>query len=125
MNKRYVDLTTIVTSDANLGFALHSNSLTRRTYTTISRVFDRIYLRMTQVSKLYVFWFDIEKSYLGTVRRLDLYKRVTSLQIRAFIQVNEAYRLFKQMNYRLKCAQQAYYTQHLITTSIGSRFFSK
>lgn len=108
MNKRYVDLTTIVTSDAILGFALHSKSFTRRTYITIYRVFDRIYQRMTQVSKLYVFWFDIEKSYRGTVRRLDLYKRVTSLQIRAFIQVNEVYRLFKQMNYRLKCAQQAY-----------------
>lgn len=57
----YVDLTTIVTSDAILGFAFHSKSFTRRTYNTISRVFDRIYLRMTQVSKLYVFWFDIDK----------------------------------------------------------------
>lgn len=121
----YVDLTTIVTSDAILGFALHSKSFTRRTYNTTSRVFNIIYLRMTQVSKLYLFWFDIEKSYLGTVRRLDLYKRVTSLQIRTFLQVNEAYRLFKQMNYRLKCAQQAYYTQLLIPTIIGSRFFGK
>lgn len=30
----YVDLTTIVTSDAILGFALHSKSFTRRTYNT-------------------------------------------------------------------------------------------
>lgn len=110
MNKIYVGLTTIVTTDAMLGFALHSKSFTGRTYNTTSRVFNRIYLRKTQFSKLYLFWFDIEKSYLGTVRWLDLYKRVTSLQLRAFIQVNEVYGLFKQMNYRLKCTASLLYS---------------
>lgn len=79
MNKRYVDLRTIVTSDAILGFALHSKSFTRRTYNTVSQVFDRIYLRITQVSKLYVFWFDIEaileQSSGGIyIRELGVYK---------------------------------------------------
>lgn len=106
----YVGLTTIVATDAILGYALHSKSFTARTYNTTSRVFNIIYLRMTQFSKLYLFWFDIENSYLGTVRWLDLHKRVTSLQIWAFIQVNEVYRLFKQMNYRLKCTASLLYS---------------